>query len=287
MNSEQTFEVQKNRKAFTYTLIICGVILLLFLIISWKVQPPTQPVVQDLIEINLGNDEDGFGEIQPLIKGERSPAEETQTAEQAASLASSTNDAPTNVIPDENAAEDAAPVVKSPKVNPTAKPVITPTEKTTKTNNNTPVAKPAPKPAKPKMVYDGPGSGKGNNATEDNGYKSQGNTPGKTGDNGSPTGDKDSYGNTPGGKKGGPKVIRGNRKVVNYYSFPGDLPKATIYAEVSVSPTGRGTFVRLVKPSTSFSSGYSTAIKQYLTKIQFDKAATESDVTLQFNFTVQ
>lgn len=287
MNSEQTFEAQKNRKAFTYTLIICAVILLLFLIISWKVQPPTQPVVQDLIEINLGNDEDGFGEIQPLLKGERSPAEETLTAEQAASLASATNDAPTNVIPDENAAEDAAPVVKSPKVNPTAKPVITPTEKTTKTNNNTPVAKPAPKPAKPKMVYDGPGSGKGNNATEDNGYKSQGNTPGKIGDNGSPTGDKDSYGNTPGGKTGGPKVIRGNRKVVNYYSFPGDLPKATIYAEVSVSPAGRGTFVRLVKPSTSFSSGYSTAIKQYLTKIQFDKASTESDVTLQFNFTVQ
>ena len=88
MNSEQIFEVQKNRKAFTYTLIICGVILLLFIIISWKVQPPTPPVVQDLIEINLGNDEDGFGEIQPLIKGERSPAEETVTAEQAASLAS-------------------------------------------------------------------------------------------------------------------------------------------------------------------------------------------------------
>ena len=34
MNSEQIFEVQKNRKAFTYTLIICGVILLLFIIIS-------------------------------------------------------------------------------------------------------------------------------------------------------------------------------------------------------------------------------------------------------------
>lgn len=287
MNSEQTFEVQKNRKAFTYTLIICAVILLLFLIISWKVQPPTQPIIQDLIEINLGNDEDGFGEIQPLIKGERSPAEETVTAEQAASLASETNEAPTNVIPDENAAADAAPVVKSPKVNPTAKPVITPTEKTTKTNNNTPVSKPAPKPAKPKMVYDGPGNGKGNNATEDNGYKSQGNTPGATGDNGSPTGDKDSYGNTPGGKTGGPKVIRGNRKVINYYSFPGDLPKATIYAEVSVSPSGRGTFVRLVKPSTSFSPGYSTAIKQYLTKIQFDKATTQSEVTLQFNFTVQ
>lgn len=287
MNSEQTFEVQKNRKAFTYTLIICAVILLLFLIISWKVQPPTKAVVQDLIEINLGNDEDGFGEIQPLIKGERSPAEETVTAEQAASLASATNDARTNVIPDENAAADAAPVVKSPKVNPTTKPVVTPTEKTTKTNNNTPVAKPAPKPAKPKMVYDGPGGGKGNNTTEDNGYKSQGNTPGKTGDSGSPTGDKDSYGNTPGGKTGGPKVIRGNRKVVNYYSFPGDLPKATIYAEVSVSAAGRGTFVRLVKPSTSFSSGYITAIKQYLTKIKFNEASTESDVVLQFNFTVQ
>ena len=56
MNSKQIFEVQKNRKAFTYTLLICGVLLLLFIIVRWKVQPPTQPVVQDLIEINLGND---------------------------------------------------------------------------------------------------------------------------------------------------------------------------------------------------------------------------------------
>jgi hypothetical protein len=56
-----TFESEKNRKAFTYTVIICVVLLLLFILIRWKQEPVSIPVVQDLIEINLGNNEEGFG----------------------------------------------------------------------------------------------------------------------------------------------------------------------------------------------------------------------------------
>ena len=72
----KAFESEKNRKALMYTLMICGALLLMFFLISWKVMPPTPPLVQDLIEINLGNNEEGFGEEQPLIKGERSQAQE-------------------------------------------------------------------------------------------------------------------------------------------------------------------------------------------------------------------
>jgi hypothetical protein len=71
---------------------------------------------------------------------------------------------------------------------------------------NTPVAvvaPPAPKPQKPKLTYNGPGNGTGNGATEDNGYRNQGNKPGGTGDAGDPTGKPDSYGNTPVEKTGG------------------------------------------------------------------------------------
>ncbi|MBS1495898.1 MAG: hypothetical protein JSU03_09820 [Bacteroidetes bacterium] len=268
------FETEKNRKAFIYTVIICGGLLLMFFLISWTVQPVTPPVVEDLMEINLGNNQDGFGEVQPLIKGERSPSKEeiiqpkqTEAPQQAAEE---------KVQPDENAPEDAAPVNKPVKSSPKVKTITQPA----------PVATPIPKPQKPKITYNGTGKGGGNNSTEDNGYKYQGNTAGGKGDNGDPNGNKDSYGNTPGGKIGGPRIISGNRKIVRYYSFTDDLPKATIYAEIQVSPSGQGSFVRLVKPSTSFDSRYGSSISNYLKNIQFDKSGDASTVTVQFNFRV-
>lgn len=272
MTKELEFEAQKNKKAFLYTVIICGTLLLMFILISWKTMPPSIPVVQDLIEINLGNNENGFGEEQPLIKGERSPSQEAvilpkQAAAQDAS--------PDKIVPDENAAEDAAPVNKPEKKTPKVKTETAPA----------PVVVPVPKPQKPKVTYNGPGNGIGNGATEDNGYKNQGNNPGGKGDNGVPNGNKDSYGNKPGGKTGGPKVTRGNRKIVRYYSFTGELPKATIYAIIKVSASGQGTFIGFDKGSTSRSQSYADEITKYLKNIQFDKAGDESNVTVQFNFT--
>ncbi|RZJ78597.1 MAG: hypothetical protein EOO20_27705, partial [Chryseobacterium sp.] len=172
-----SFESEKNKKAFMYTAIICGVLLLLFFLISWTVKPPVIPPVPDEIEINLGNDENGFGEEQPLIKGERAPAQET--------VANLPKPAPAQeeeekVNPDDNAEAEAAPVNKPTKVVPKVKAPVAPT----------PVVAPTPKPQKPKIVYDGPGKGGGNNPTEDNGYKYQGNNPNGKGDNGSPTGNK-------------------------------------------------------------------------------------------------
>ena len=268
-----TFKQERHRKALTYTAIICGSLLLLFFLISWKVLPPAPPVAEDLIEINLGNNEDGFGEDQPLIKGERSPEHETAPAPKPAVKEAVAEE---KVTPDDNAEADAAPVVKVEKKTPKVK---TPPV-------SAPVVTPAPKPQKPKIVYNGPGNGNGNNAAQDNGYTMQGKTPGGKGDNGSPNGNKDSYGNTPGGKVGGPKVINGNRKVIRYYSFTGELPKATINAVIKVSPDGRGTFQKIGQGSTSFSKAYADAITNYLRNMQFDKSSDESLVTVQFNFTV-
>lgn len=271
---EKAFESEKNRKAFMYTAIICGVLLLMFFLISWKNVPPTPPVVEDLIEINLGNNEEGWGEEQPLIKGEMSPSQEATVVPQQ--QAATQPDAEEAVTPDDNAEEDAAPVVKTVK----------PTPKVIKPTTPAVVPTPVPKPQKPKITYNGPGNGAGNNATEDNGYRSQGKNPNGKGDAGDPSGNKDSYGNTPGGKIGGPKVTSGNRKVIRYYSFTSDLKKATIYAQIKVSPSGQGSFIKIVKPSTSFEQGYANAIAGYLRNMQFDKASDESMVTVQFNFTV-
>lgn len=268
-----TFETEKNRKAFIYTAIICGALLLLAFLISWTHQHTPPPAIEDLIEINLGNNSEGYGEVQPLVKGEKSPGEEN--AEQPKSEAVKTPEAE-DVKTDDLADKESAPVKAPAK---TTVKVKTPTPE---------VVKPEPKPQKPKIAgYGGPKTGTGNGATEDNGYKYQGNNPGGKGDAGSPNGKPDSYGNDPGGRTGGLRVTKGDRKIVNNYIFMGDLPRATINAVIKVSPEGRGTFVTFDKGSTSADTKYANAIRGYLPNIQFDKANHESIVTVPFNFREQ
>lgn len=286
INMQSSFEAEKNKKAFTYTVIICAVLLLLAIFITWPILPVTPPLAQDLIEINLGNNNEGFGEEQPLIKGEMAPTQTQETQAQQNQPDAANPEPAKDVQPDDNAETDAAPVTKPEKI--TAKPVktnTTPVTKPVKTTNPTPVVAPSPKPQKPKFTYNGPGNGKGNGAAEDNGFTGQGNKPGGKGDAGDPSGKPDSYGNNPGGKTGGPRVI-GNRKIIKYYSFTGDLEKATVYAIVKVSPEGTGTFVSFAKNSSTNGAAYKNAIISYLRNVQFDKSADESNVTVVFNFNV-
>jgi hypothetical protein len=286
-----TFESEKNRKAFIYTAVIVGTMLLIAFLWSWTIPLPPTPVAQDLIEINLGNFDEGFGTVQPLVKGEKSPGNEPAEQPTKQQPAAPVNDAPAKDLQaDDKADEDAAPAPKVEKPEPKA--VIIPRQPNTapvKNPNPTPVAEPpAPKPQKPKIAgYGGPKGGTGNGATEDNGYKYEGNKPGGKGDAGDPSGKPDSYGNNKGGKVGGPKVTSGDRKIIRYYSFTADLDKATIYAIIKVSPEGKGTFVNFGKNSTSTNRAYANEIAQRLPSIQFDKADHESTVTVQFNFTVQ
>lgn len=272
---EKAFESEKNRKAATYTFVICVVLLLMFFLISWKNVPPPQPVVEDLIELNLGNNEEGWGEEQPLIKGEMSPSQEATVVPRQQATAQ--QDAEETVTPDDNAEENAAPVVKTVK----------PTPKVTKPVNPAPVPTPAPKPQKPKITYNGPGNGNGNNATQDNGYTMQGNNKNGKGDAGVPEGHPDSYGNTPGGKIGGIGLTTNRRKILSFPSFTSDLKKATIYAQIKISTTGKGSFVQLVKPSTSREQAYANKIIEALRTIRFNNYPEETIETIRFNFTVQ
>lgn len=260
----------RRKKALVYTLMICGGLLIMTFLISWRNLPPPPTPLVELIEINLGNNEDGFGEEQPLVRGERGPSQErVESRETSYSQAT----AEEKVIPDDNADEEAAVVNRPAKISPKAKPAPVASNVEAK-----------PKPQKPKFAYDGPGKGTGNNDSEDNGYRYQGNTPGGRGDAGDPTGHPDSYGNSPGGKIGnGPRVV-GNRKIVRHYAFTGDLKKATIYAIVKVSPAGTGTFMGFDKGSTSRSEAYAQAIRNYLRNIKFDTSDKESTVQVQFNF---
>jgi hypothetical protein len=269
------YEAEKNRKAFLYSALIMGGLLLIALFIKWKIFAEVKPVAQDFIEINLGNFEEGYGETQPLIKGEKAPSDMPSQPEPVKASAPPTQQ---DEKDPENDDPEAAPVTKTVKETP-------------KVTKPAPVvAPPAPKPQKPKIAgYDGPKTGTGNGATQDNGYKYQGNNPNGRGDAGNPNGKPDSYGNNPGGRTGGSglRVSKGDRKIINNYIFMGDLPKATINAVIKVSPEGRGTFVGFDKGSTSSDSRYANAIRSYMPNIQFNKSDHESVVTVPFNFTVQ
>jgi outer membrane biosynthesis protein TonB len=292
------FDNERHRKAFIYTGIICSVLLAAFFLISWKTKPPSPPIVQEQMEINLGNNEEGFGEVQPLVKGEPSPPEEstppppTASAEPAAATEPEVDD---NITPDNNAPAEAAPVSKpvvkpSPVVinrpkEPVTKPVIKPTIPTVAK----PTTMPTPKPAKPKIIMPGAtGKTGGNNANQDNGYNQQGTNKNGNGDKGVPTGKKDTYGNKEGGSVNGPKVISGNRTVsYRSFNFTDELEKATINAVVKVSAAGVGTFVKFAAGSTTTDARYANAIRRYLTNMPFDKQDHEDIVTVQFRFNVK
>lgn len=273
-----TFEAEKNRKATIYTAVICGSLLLITFLVSWtNVVHPPRPL-EEFIEINLGNDIEGFGEVQPLIKGEKAPADEPAPQPQPAT--------PVNNQPDEPKTDDNT----DPEAAPVNKPVKTPVKVTRPVVAPPTPAPPAPKPQKPKIAgYNGPKNGSGNGADEDNGYKYQGNKPGGNGDAGSPNGKPDSYGNKPGGKTGGGglHVSKGDRTIVNNYIFMGNLPPAVINAKIKVSPAGTGVFIGFDKGSTSTEARYADAIRGYLPNIQFNKDDHESIVTVPFNFKVQ
>ena len=280
-----TFEIQKNTKAFSYTALICGLLLAIAILYTWRIQIPPSVIPQDLIEINLGNDLEGMGDVQPLVKGD--PAPEVPIPQSIKSAA--THEEPSKDIQaDENADKDAAPVTKILKPNKDAKAITKESiTKSTKTNS-VPVVNPNPTPPKPKIpLYKGGNGTGGNGADQDNGYKNQGYKPGN-GDNGSPNGDADSYGNNPGGRKGGGlRVSKGDRTIINNYIFMGDLPKATINAVIKVSPEGSGVFITFDKGSTSNDSRYANAIRNYLPNIKFNKSDHESVVTVPFNFRVE
>lgn len=278
-----SFETQKNTKAFSYTAIICGVLLAIAILYTFPLQIPPITVAQDLIEINLGNEKEGMGDVQPLVKGD--PARDDQSVNSPQKTAHVKEAPSKDLQPDENDDKDAAPVNKITKPKNDVKDVNKEILKPAKTINPSTVLNPNPTPPKPKLpLYKGGNGSGGNGATEDNGYRNQGYKNGN-GDVGSPTGKPDSYGNSPGGRTGGPRVF-GNRKIVRYYSFTGDLDKATVYAIVKVSPGGTGTFAGFAKNSSTTARAYANSIIEYLRNVQFDKAAEESTVTVQFNFNI-
>jgi hypothetical protein len=282
-----SFEARKNSQASMITAAFAGLLLLIMFLWSWTIpvlvpEPPDEGV---LVELNLP-------EEPPLPVrtsgggGGGNPVE----ASGPAGIAPYSPPAPGTEKEAKDVAEDptekeSPPILKPDAPNPKA---------TTINENKAPVKVPPkvdptpPAPPRPKAVLGktttGSGTGGGVATTYDrSGGAGTGNGVG-TG-----TGTGGGAGTGSGGGRGGgvgPQVTKGDRSIVGSYSFEGDLDKATIYADIKVSPDGVGQFIQFARGSSSQNSSYRTAIVQYLRRMKFNRSDHESTVTVRFNFRV-
>jgi len=268
---DHSFESEKNRKALFYTTCICAIFLLIAIFYTWPLLIPPIPAVQDLIDVNLGNEKEGMGNVQPLVKGERAPDNQSVPSHQKANKVTETPSR--NVEADENNDDkEAAPVVKAEKPKEDAKDVNKPTvNKTSKNINPSPVINPTPAPQKPKLpLYKGGNGTGGNGATEDNGYRNQGYKPGN-GDAGSPDGKPDAYGSSPGGRSG-VSVVRGlsGRRPIHFPSMQDDFNEnAKIYVDIKVDGNGKVTDAGIARGTTTSNSSLRNIAIQKAKELKF------------------
>ena len=286
---------QKNIRAATWTGVICGGLLLMFFLVSWTTPLPEPEPVDEGIEVNLGNSDQGKGDIAPMIPGPPTvdqeevntpPKTQITRAEEAKEVETDDNDkeAPPAVVP--------KPVVKKPEAKDVPK-----KENTTpvKTTNPKPaiVDNPTPAPPKPKATYKGgtaAGTG-GNDADTWNNSRNQGVAGGK-GDQGKAGGnpDSDSYTGNGGTGNSGVSISRGlqGRKISKLPSFQDDFNENAKVA-VDIKVDGNGNVISASfqpRGSTTSDAGMKSIALQKAKQIKFSSSASgeESLGTIIFNF---
>ncbi len=233
------FESEKNMKASIYTAMVCALLFIVFFFVKWTLPLIPPPPFEEGIEVNLGNIDEGLGDIAPQVPGD--PAKDQS---QAFSPPQSSTPAPQeqNINGDENETDEAPVVnnvVKPAKVIDVVK--NTPAIKTT--TNVQPIANAAPTPPKPKAVYGGGTIGTGGNGADSyNNVRNQG-IAGGNGDQGSANGNpnSDSYTGNGGSGNNGVTIRSGlkNRKFTKLPSFEDDFNEnAKVAVDIKVDKNG-------------------------------------------------
>jgi hypothetical protein len=283
-----SFEARKNTQATMITAGFAALMVLLLFLIRWELPAFEKPINGEFVEVNLpdepilsmrGGGGGGGNPVKAIGPAGIAPHTPPQPG---------TKDDAKDVDDDKDKAIPA--ILKPDNPKPTA----------TKINDNRSIVKTVPKPVvetpapqKPKAVVGRTLTGAGNGGGVADNYDRSGgrtgngngvgNGPGNNGGNGNGNGGGNGPGTGPGS---GPRVTNGDRKIVRYYSFQGDLEKAVVYGNINVSPDGIGKFIGIARGSSTSSTAYKEAIMEYLQNIRFDKSDHESMVTVQFNFRV-
>lgn len=289
MNSkEHEFNVRKNRKAGLYTLLICGVLLLMLFLISWNL-PFNPPVpVEEGLEVNLGNSDQGLGTDQPFLPND--PSKQDQEKYTPPKTVTATKEALKDVETDDKD-PDPAPAVKQPPVTKPEAKKIPDKDLTVKTPRKTiqPAVNPTPAPPKPKAVFHGVnGDGTGGNDADH--FKPGGNQgiAGGKGDQGKPGGDPNSTNYTGGGHGNGIAIARGlqGRRISSTPSFTDEFNEnAKVAVDIVVDASGNVTSAEYqAKGSTTADASLKAIAIRKAHQVKFNSGSDESSGTLIFNF---
>jgi len=287
-------ETDKNVKAGTYTGIVCGVILALCFLISWTNPLPEVPPVEEGIEVNLGNSDQGLGEEAPMIPGPPAAEEEEINTPPRTQIAQA--DQVKEVETDDTDKEAPEAVIPKPVEKKVESKKIPTKETTVKNNKPAPqvVNNPTPAPKKPAAVYKGgtaTGTG-GNDADTWNNSRNQGVAGGK-GDQGKAGGnpDSDSYTGNGGTGNSGVSISRGlqGRRISKLPSFEDDFNEnAKVAVDVKVDAAGRVVSATYQpRGSTTSDGGMRSIAIQKAKQIKFnpsENGGEESIGTIIFNF---
>ncbi len=269
---DQVFEKQKNTKASLITAVITTILFLIFFYTHYNQPIPPTIILGEGIEVNLGNDETGMGDIAPEIPGTAGSTKSIQTSPK---YAESISPEPLNPSDDDIAVNNKANPKKSPNNNP---------EKNT-----------LPSP-KPKALFTGSTTNNnnkgGNDADSYNGIRNQGIAGGK-GDQGNPNGNanSDSYtGNAASGNGGAGVAIRNGldgRRITRLPSFEDDFNENAKVA-VDITVDGKGMVLNAAinpKGTTTTNANIKNIALQKARSLKLNASeSNEQTGTLIFNF---
>jgi len=287
-NTEHEFNARKNRTAGFYTLLICGALLTMLLLVSWNLPfNPPMPVEEGL-EVNLGNSDQGLGSDQPFLPND--PSKQDQEKYTPPKTVSPTKEALKDVETDDKDPEPAPAVKKPPVTKPEAK-KIPDKDLTVKTPRRTvqPAVNPTPAPPKPKAVFHGVnGDGTGGNDADH--FKPGGNEgiAGGKGDQGKPGGDPNSKNYSGGGHGNGIAIARGlqGRRISSTPSFTDEFNEnAKVAVDITVDASGNVTSAEYqAKGSTTADASLKAIAIRKAHQVKFNSGTDESSGTLIFNF---
>jgi outer membrane biosynthesis protein TonB len=286
-----SFESQKNMKATGYTVGVCILLVILFFITSWTLPALPVPTVEDGIEVNLGNSDQGLGVDQPYLPGKSSAQEHQKYTPPKQAVVE--KEAVKDVETDDNNKDDAPVIKKAPVRKPNAtkipdKDVVKTPAKPIKKPETTPTP---PKP-RPKALMNGvKGDGTGGNEADD--YKPGGNqgVAGGHGDQGAPGGNPNSNNYTGGGRgNSGVLISRGlnGRRISSTPSFTDDFNEnAKVAVDIHVDAAGNVVDADYQPRGSTTSEASMKAIALRKAKlVKFTPGDGESVGTIIFNFKV-